>query len=85
MIPSTYWALILLYEQDSKFYTTPVVQAFVEFAVVVAVGGVGGADVAVAGFEEFKDTAFVDCSGTDVVGKGCGQYRIFAEMGVHGT
>ena len=39
-----------------------------ELASVVAVGGVGFEDVAVAGFQFFEDGGFVDNSGTAVVG-----------------
>ena len=40
-----------------------------ELAFIPAVGGVGFEDVAVAGFELFQDTAFVDDTGAAVVGK----------------
>ena len=52
---------------------------------VATVGGVGLEDVAVATLQFFVECGSVDCTGTDVVGKGCGQYRIFPEMGVHGA
>jgi len=39
------------------------------FAFVAAVGGVGFEDVAVAGFQFFQDTAFVDYTGAAVVGE----------------
>lgn len=39
------------------------------FAFVAAVGGVGFEDVAVAGFQFFQDTAFVDDAGATVVGE----------------
>lgn len=44
-------------------------QLLVEFTFVAAVGGVGFEDVAVAGFQLFQDTAFVDDTGTAVVGE----------------
>lgn len=40
------------------------------FAAVVAVGGVGFEDVAVAGFEKAEDAGFVDYTGTAVVCNG---------------
>ena len=40
-----------------------------ELAFIAAVGGVGFEDVAVTGFELFQDTAFVDDTGTAVVGE----------------
>lgn len=40
-----------------------------EFAFVAAVGGVGFENVAVPGFQFFQDTAFVDDTGTTVVGE----------------
>lgn len=39
------------------------------FPIIAAVGGVGFEDVAVAGFELFKDTALVDDTGTAVIGE----------------
>ena len=42
------------------------------FPFVVAVGGVGFKDVAVARFEEAEDAGFVDYSGTAVV-RECGE------------
>lgn len=61
------------------------VESFVEFAVVVAVGGVGGADVAVAGFEEFKDATFVDYAGSAVVGQGSEEDAVASVLGVEGA
>ena len=52
---------------------------------VVAVRGVVAEDVAVASLQFFVEGGFVDRTGTDVVGKGCCQHRVFAEMGVHGA
>ena len=40
-----------------------------EFAFIAAVGGVGFEDVAVAGFEFFQDTAFVDDTGAAIIGE----------------
>jgi len=42
----------------------------VSFPLVVAMGGIGFEDVAVAGFEETEDAGFVDYTGTAVIGKG---------------
>lgn len=36
---------------------------------VVSVGGVGGTDVVINGFEEFEDATFVDYAGTAIVGQ----------------
>ena len=52
--------------------------AFVPFAFVAAVGGVGFEDVAVAGFQFFQDTAFVDYTGAAVIGEYAEENRIFA-------
>ena len=52
---------------------------------VVAVGGVGGADVVVAGFEEFEDAAFVDYAGAAVVSQSSEKDAVFAVLGVHGA
>lgn len=40
-----------------------------ELSFVAAMGGVGFEDVAVAGFQLFQDTAFVDDTGAAVVGE----------------
>lgn len=56
-----------------------------EFAVVVAVGGVVAEDVAVTTAKLFVEGRFVDCAGADVVGKGCRQHRVFAEVRVYGA
>ena len=47
---------------------------------VVAVGGVGFEDVAVAGFEEAEDAGFVDHTGTAVIGKGSEEVFVFAVL-----
>ena len=61
-------AKILGYEEGGEFGEAAGVEAFVELAFVVAVGGVGFEDVAVAGFEFFEDGGFVDHTWTAVVG-----------------
>lgn len=55
------------------------------FAFVAAVGGVGFEDVAVAGFQLFKDAAFVDYAGTAVVGECAEKDGVFAVLGVEGA
>lgn len=50
------------------------------FAFVVAVGGVGLEDVAVAGFEETEDAGFVDYAGTAVVREGGEEVFVFAVL-----
>ena len=40
-----------------------------ELAFIATMGGVGFEDVAVAGFQLFQNTAFVDDTGAAVVGK----------------
>ena len=45
------------------------INSFVPLAFVSAVGGVGFEDVAVSGFQLFKDTAFVHHSGSTVIGE----------------
>ena len=57
-------------EEDGELSKPTLVETFVPFAFVVTVGGVGDADVAVAGFEEFEDTAFVYYTGAAVVSEG---------------
>ena len=52
------------------------------FAFVAAVGGVGFEDVAVAGFQFFQDTAFVDYIGAAVVGECAEKNGVFAVLGV---
>lgn len=56
-----------------------------EFAFVVAVGGVGLEDVAVAGFEFLQDTASVYHTGAAVVGQSTEKDGIFAVLGVEGA
>lgn len=46
-------------------------ELLVELSFVAAVGGIGFEDVAVADFEFFQDTAFVDDTRTAVVGEAC--------------
>lgn len=48
-------------------------------------GGVGFEDVAVAGFQFFQDTAFVDYTGTAVVGECAEKDGVFAVLGVEGA
>ena len=47
-------------------------------AFVMAMGGVGFEDVAVAGFEEAEDAGFVDYTGTTVVCEGSEEIFVFA-------
>ena len=56
-----------------------------EFAFVAAVGGVGFEDVAVAGFQFFQNTAFVNYAGTAVVGESAEKNGVFAILGVEGA
>ena len=55
-------------------------QSLVSFPFVVAMGGVGFEDVAVAGFEEAEDAGFVDHTGTAVIGKGSEEVFVFAVL-----
>ena len=55
------------------------------FAFVAAVGGVGFEDVAVAGFQLFQDAAFVDHTGTAVVGECAEKDGVFAVLGIEGA
>lgn len=57
------------YKQYNPLSQTALVELLVELAFIAAVGGVGFEDVAVAGFQLFQDTAFVDDTGTAVVGE----------------
>ena len=54
-------------------------------AFVAAVGGVGFEDVAVAGFQFFKDTAFVDHTGAAVVGECAEKDGVLAVLGIEGA
>ena len=56
-----------------------------EFAFVAAMGGVGLEDVAVAGFELFQDSGFVDYAGTAVIGKCSEKNGVLAIFGIHGA
>ena len=53
------------------------------FPLVVAVGGVGFEDVAVAGFEKAEDAGFVDYSGSAVVSEGGEEVFVFAVFLIH--
>ncbi len=55
------------------------------FAFVAAVGGVGFEDVAVAGFQLFQDTAFVDYTGATVVGECAEKDGVLSVLGVEGA
>lgn len=72
-------------EEDGELSKPTLVETFVPFAFVVTVGGVGDADVAVAGFEEFEDTAFVYYTGAAVVSEGGEEVFVFAVFLVHGA
>ena len=54
-------------------------------AFVMAMGGVGFEDVAVAGFEEAEDAGFVDYTGATVVCEGSEEIFVFAIFLVQGT
>lgn len=54
-------------EKDGKLYEPSLMKTGVPFAFVVAVGGVGFDDVAVAGFQFFDDSGFIDRSGSDII------------------
>lgn len=54
-------------------------------AFVAAMRNVGLEDVAVAGFQLFKDGGFVDDAGAAVVGECAEKNRVFAVFGVHGA
>ena len=49
-------------------------------AFIVAVGGIGFEDVAVAGFEEAEDAGFVDYTGATVVCEGSEEIFVFAVL-----
>lgn len=55
------------------------------FAAVVAVGGVGAEDIAVAGFEEAEDAGFVDYAGAAVICEGGEEVFVFAVFLVEGA
>ena len=58
---------ILRNEEGGELGETAGVEAFVPLALILAVGGVGLEDVAVAGFELAVDGGLLDCTGADVV------------------
>lgn len=60
---------LLWNEQSGKLRQSSIIQSFVPFALVAAVGGVGLEDVAVASFQFFQDCGLVDYSGAAVVGE----------------
>lgn len=60
-------------------------KAFVPLAFVVAVGGVGFDDVAVAGFEHFIDAGLVYGTRADVVGQCSEEDAILAQVTVEGA
>ena len=54
-------------------------------AFVAAVGNVGLEYVAVAGFQLFQDSGFVDDAGTTVVGECAEKNGVLAILGIHGA
>ena len=55
------------------------------FAFVVAMGGVGFEDVAVAGFQFFDDSGFIYRTGPDIISQSTEKNRILTIFIVHGT
>ena len=60
--------MVLFDQRGCELRKSTDIDAFMPFAFVAAVGGVGVEDVAVARFQLFQDTAFVYYSGATVVG-----------------
>ena len=54
-------------EEGGDFCKATLVETFVEFAVVVAVGDVLLVYITVARFQHFVEGGFVDCAGANVV------------------
>jgi len=78
-------SLLLRHEQGGDFNAAAGVETFVPFAFVVAVGGVGLEDVAVAGFQFSEDAGLVDDSGAAVVGECAEKDGIFAILRIEGA
>ena len=60
---------LLWNEQSGKLRQSSIIQSFVPFALVAAVGGVGFKDVAVSGIQLFQYTTLVHHSGAAVIGE----------------
>lgn len=56
-------------KQCSKFRNSSLVELLMEPAFIAAMGSIGFEDVAVTGFELFKDSAFVDDTRAAVIGE----------------
>ena len=59
----------LVIKQSGELDQPSGIYSFVPLAFVAAVGGVGFEDVAVSGFQLFKDTALVYHSGPAIIGE----------------
>lgn len=68
---------VLWDKQRTNFGQAALVKLLVELAFVVAVGGIGFEDVAVAGFQHSIYGAFLDCAGADVIGQDTEQQGVF--------
>lgn len=61
---------MLLWHKKSLYFHTPTnIESSVPFAFIMAVGGIGLEDVAVAAFQLFQDGAFIYGTGTNVIGE----------------
>jgi len=76
--------MLLWHKKSANLHTPTIVEAFVEFAVVVAVEGVVAEDVAVATLQFFVEGRYIECFRIDFIGKD-GEDGVFAEVEVHGT
>lgn len=63
-------------KQDSYFGHAALVKLLMKFTLVVAVGGIGFEDVAVARFQHPIYSTFLDCAGADVIGQDTEQQRV---------
>ena len=63
------YSSFLICKQCSELGHTTLVQLLVKLAFVAAVGGVGFEDIAVSGFQFFRDTALVHHTGSAVIGE----------------
>lgn len=68
---------VLWDKQRTNFGQAALVQLLMKFTLVVAVGGIGFEDVAVAGFQHPIYGAFLDCTGADVIGQDTEQQGVF--------
>lgn len=78
-------AKLLFLKQAEDFGNPALMQLFVEFSFVAAVGGVGLEDVSVTGFQLFQNCGFLDYARTTVIGEASEKKAVLAVLGVEGA